>query len=67
MRKRLITPTPEAAGAPNEGWLDLDGAAVAEVTQADRPILSLEEFYTGCRASSITDDGSPGFCIDAIS
>jgi hypothetical protein len=36
MRKRLITPIPEAAGAPNEGWLDLDGVVVAEVTSEEK-------------------------------
>jgi hypothetical protein len=36
MRKRLITPIPEAAGAPNEGWLDLDGMVVAEVTSEEK-------------------------------
>ncbi|MCU1303423.1 MAG: carbohydrate-binding protein [Candidatus Sulfotelmatobacter sp.] len=36
MRKRLITPIPQAATALNEGWLDLDGAAVVEVTSEER-------------------------------
>ena len=36
MRKRLITPIPQAAGALNEGWIDLDGAAVAEVTSEEK-------------------------------
>ena len=32
MRKHLIAPIPQSAPAINEGWLDLDGAAVVEVT-----------------------------------
>jgi hypothetical protein len=42
MRKRLITPIPEDAPAFNEGWLDLDGAAVVEVTseEKDYPVES---------------------------
>jgi hypothetical protein len=36
MRKRLITPTPNAGTPPNEGWLDLDRAAVVEVTSEEK-------------------------------
>src|SRR5579871_1986229 len=36
MRKRLITPIPETALASNEGWLDLDRAAVVEVTSEEK-------------------------------
>src|SRR6202162_4731249 len=36
MRKRLITPTPQDARAPNEDWLDLDSAAVVEVTSEEK-------------------------------
>ena len=36
MRKRLIAPIPQAAGALNEGWIALDGAAVAEVTSEEK-------------------------------
>ena len=32
MRKRLITRKPQDAPAPNEAWLDLESAAVVEVT-----------------------------------
>ena len=32
MRKHLIAPIPQSAPALNEGWLDLDGATVVEVT-----------------------------------
>jgi hypothetical protein len=36
MRKRLITPTPQAGTPRDEGWLDLDRAAVVEVTSEDK-------------------------------
>jgi hypothetical protein len=36
MRKRLITAIPETALARNEGWLDLDRAAVVEVTSEEK-------------------------------
>jgi len=36
MRKRLIAPIPQTARPPNEGWLDLDTAAVVEVTSEDK-------------------------------
>src|SRR6202140_394805 len=35
MRKHLIAPIPQSAPALNEGWLDLDGAAVVEVTSEE--------------------------------
>ena len=35
MRKRLITPIPRDASHPDAGWLDLDRAAVVEVTSED--------------------------------
>ena len=42
MRKRLITPIPQDARPRDEGWLDLDGAAVVEVTseEKDYPVES---------------------------
>src|SRR3989442_10220066 len=42
MRKRLITPIPQDAPPCDEGWLDLDGAAVVEVTseEKDYPVES---------------------------
>ncbi len=42
MRKRLITPIPQDARYRDEGWLDLDGAAVVEVTseEKDYPVES---------------------------
>jgi hypothetical protein len=36
MRKRLITPTPQDTPAPNEQWLDLESAAVVEVTSEEK-------------------------------
>jgi hypothetical protein len=36
MRKRLITPIPQVGAPDNEGWLDLDRAAVVEVTSEDK-------------------------------
>jgi len=36
MRKRLITPNPQDAPSLDEGWLDLDGMAVVEVTSEDK-------------------------------
>jgi hypothetical protein len=35
MRKRLITPSPEAGTLHDEGWLDLDREAVVEVTSEE--------------------------------
>src|SRR6202162_6236681 len=35
MRKRLITPIPQDAPPLDEGWLDLDDAAVVEVTSEE--------------------------------
>jgi hypothetical protein len=36
MRKRLITPMPQDTPAPNEEWLDLESAAVVEVTSEEK-------------------------------
>jgi hypothetical protein len=36
MRKRLITPIPKAVTPDDEGWLDLDRAAVVEVTSEEK-------------------------------
>ena len=35
MRKRLLTPTPEGIRPTDEGWLDLDRAALVEVTSEE--------------------------------
>jgi hypothetical protein len=55
MRKRLVTPIPQDAAAPNEGWLDLDRIAVVEVKSEEKeyPVeaaLVLEEMR-GWRAA----------------
>jgi len=56
MRKRLIAPIPQTARPPNEGWLDLDTAAVVEVTSEDKdsPVESalLSGETQGWRAAS---------------
>ena len=36
MRKRLITPIPQDARPGDEGWLDLEGAGVVEVTSEEK-------------------------------
>ena len=36
MRKSLITPIPQDAPPLDEGWLDLDGAAVVEGSRSHR-------------------------------
>jgi len=36
MRKRLITPSPQAGTLHDGGWLDLDRAAVVEVTSEEK-------------------------------
>jgi hypothetical protein len=36
MRKRLITPKPQDFSLPNENWLDLESAAVVEVTSEEK-------------------------------
>jgi len=55
MRKRLISPTPERVRPHYESWIDLDGAAVVEVTseEEDYPIESalLSRETRGWRAS----------------
>ncbi len=42
MRKRLITPIPQDVPPFDESWLNLDGAAVVEVTseETDYPVES---------------------------
>ena len=36
MRKRLIKPKPQDSSSPNEDWLDLESAAVVEVTSEEK-------------------------------
>jgi hypothetical protein len=55
MRKRLITPSPQAGTPHDEGWMDLDREAVVEVTSEEKeyPVeaaLVLEEMR-GWRAA----------------
>jgi hypothetical protein len=40
MCKRLITPIPQNVPIPDEGWLNLDGSAVVDVTseEKDHPV-----------------------------
>jgi len=56
MRKRLITPIPQTARPHDEGWLDLNTAAVVEVTSEDKdyPVESalLSGETQGWRAAS---------------
>ena len=42
MRKRLITPTPESVRSRGEGWLDIERAAIVEITseEKDYPVES---------------------------
>ena len=56
MRKRLITPTAEHLGTLEQGWLDLERAAVVEVTSEDEhfPVESAfrSETARGWRAAA---------------
>jgi hypothetical protein len=56
MRKRLITPTAEHLGTLGQGWLDLERAAVVEVTSEDEhfPVESAfrSETARGWRAAA---------------
>ncbi len=36
MRKRVVTPIPQSAPASDQGWLDVDRAALVEVTSEDK-------------------------------
>jgi hypothetical protein len=47
MRKRLITPTPENIRTRGEGWLDVERAAVAEVTSEDKDFPVEAAFVSG--------------------
>jgi len=56
MRKRLITPKPEAVRSRSESWLDVERAALVEITSEDRnfPIESafVAEETQGWRAAA---------------
>jgi nuclear transport factor 2 (NTF2) superfamily protein len=47
MRKRLITPTPQTIRAHAEGWLDVERAAVVEVTSEDENYPVESAFVSG--------------------
>jgi hypothetical protein len=47
MRKRLITPTPESIRTRSEGWLDIERAAVVEVTSEDKDCPVESAFVSG--------------------
>jgi hypothetical protein len=47
MRKRLITPTPENIRTRGEGWLDVERAAVVEVTSEDKDFPVEAAFVSG--------------------
>jgi len=47
MRKRLITPTPENIRTRGEGWLDVERAAVVEVTSEDADCTVESAFSSG--------------------
>jgi hypothetical protein len=47
MRKRLITSTPESIRTPGEGWLDVERAAVVEVTSEDKDCPVESAFLSG--------------------
>jgi XRCC1 N terminal domain len=56
VRKRLINPTAEPPGTPGQAWLDLEHAAVVEVTSEDKdfPVESVfaSEDARGWRAAA---------------
>jgi hypothetical protein len=47
MRKRLVTPTAERIRARGEGWLDVERAAVVEVTSEDKDFPVESAFVSG--------------------
>ncbi len=47
MRKRLITPTQETVRTRGEGWLDVERAAVVEVTSEDKDYPVETAFVSG--------------------
>jgi hypothetical protein len=61
MRKRLITPIPQDCLAPDEGWLNLGGAAVVEVTseEKDYPVESALDAMSGLNLQmELSQDGT---------
>jgi hypothetical protein len=47
MRKRLITPTPESVRPRAEGWLDVERAAIVEITSAEKDFPVESVFVSG--------------------
>jgi hypothetical protein len=47
MRKRLITPTPETMRSPAEGWLDVERAAIVEITSEEKDFPVESVFVSG--------------------
>ena len=47
MRKRLITPTQEAVRSRGEGWLDVERAAMVEITSEDKDYPVESAFASG--------------------
>ena len=47
MRKRLITPTPETVRSRGEGWLDVERAAMVEITSEDKDYPVESAFPSG--------------------
>ena len=47
MRKRLITPTPENIQTHAEGWLDVERAAIVEITSEDKEFPIEAAFVSG--------------------
>ena len=47
MRKRLIDPTAERFGTLGQGWIDLERAAVVEVTSEDKAFPVESAFRSG--------------------
>src|SRR6266700_347906 len=47
MRKRLITPTPETVRSRAEGWLDVERAAIVEITSEEKDFPVESVFVSG--------------------
>jgi hypothetical protein len=59
MRKRLVTPSPQDVRSLDEGWLDLDGAAVVEVTSEEKEYPVESALVSGeMRGWRATDSGT---------
>jgi len=47
MRKRLITPTPQPVRSRVEGWLDVERAAIVEITSEEKDYPVKSAFVSG--------------------